>query len=103
LHDGGVHPMADLFDLQKRSWTYRAAPSDILRTSTSLPLPPKLAGVPVRPLKPTHNAAWWAAETAGFDFRGEDRINAQAFNRILWKGLMGDRPYPMARRSSKND
>jgi YVTN family beta-propeller protein len=93
LHDAGVHPMADVFDLRKREWTFSAAPSDILRTSTTLPLPPKMAGR-VLPLKPTHTAAWWAAQTKGFDFRKEDRIDAQAFNHILWLGLSGDRPYP---------
>jgi YVTN family beta-propeller protein len=102
LHDGGVHPMADVFDLHQRRWTYRAAPSDILRTSTSLPLPPQVAGVAVRALRSTHDAAWWARETAAFDFRKEDRVDAQTYNRVLWKGLMGGRPYP-ARRVAKKD
>ena len=100
LHDAGVHPMADLFDLHKRDWTFAAAPSDILRTSTTLPLPPKMAGR-VLPLKPTHSAAWWAKKTKGFDFRKEDRIDAQAFNHILWLGLSGDRPYPTFSSRSK--
>src|SRR5262249_34205693 len=100
LHDAGVRPMADVFDLHQQSWTFSAAPSDILRTSTTLPLPPKTASI--RPLKSTHTAAWWARQTAGFDFRKEDRIDPQAFNRILWKGLMGGRPYP-SRRTSKKD
>jgi YVTN family beta-propeller protein len=98
LHDGGVHPMADVFDLRQRKWSFEAAPSDILRTSTQLPLPPKVAGV--RPLRSTHEAAWWAAQTRGYDFRKEDRIDPQAFNHLLWKGLMGNRPYPVARRTS---
>jgi hypothetical protein len=24
------------------------------------------------------------------DFRGEDRLDADRYNRILWKGIMGD-------------
>ena len=28
------------------------------------------------------------------DFSAEDRINFNQYNRILWKGLMGDKPYP---------
>jgi YVTN family beta-propeller protein len=104
LHDHGVHPMGDVFDLHQKTWTYEAAPSDILRTSTQLPLPPKAKLATVRPLKSTHSARWWAAHTRGFDFRKEDRINPQAFNRILWRGLMGDQPYPVARRrTSKRD
>jgi DNA-binding beta-propeller fold protein YncE len=99
LHDGGVHPMADVFDMHQRSWTFSAAPSDILRT-TQLPLPPKPAGTAVLSLRPTHTAAWWAAHTAGFDFRKEDRVDAQAFNRVLWQGLMGNAPYPTRRASA---
>jgi hypothetical protein len=43
-----------------------------------------------------HNAAYWAAKTAKFDFRGEDRVDADAFNRIIWEGLMSG-PYPNVR------
>jgi YVTN family beta-propeller protein len=94
LHDAGVTPMADVFDLTQASWTFHAEPSDILRTSTQLPLPPKPAGTAILPLHPTHPASWWAAATAGFDFSKEDRIDAQTYNHVLWRGLMGDRPYP---------
>jgi YVTN family beta-propeller protein len=102
LHDGGVSPMADVFDLHQSSWTFAASPSDLLRTATTLPLPPKPAGSVMRDLRPTHNAAWWASATAGFDFRSEDRNDAQAFNRVLWKGLMGTRPYPTRRGHSQD-
>lgn len=100
LHDGGVQPMAEVFDLHQREWTFDAEPSDILRTSTTLPLPPKLAGR-VTPLRPTHGAAWWAERTRGYDFRREDRIDAQAFNRLLWAGLEGNRPYPVRRAAGR--
>jgi hypothetical protein len=102
LHDGGVHPMAEVFDLRQRNWSFDAAPSDILRTSTTLPLPPKPAGARVQPLRSTHPAAWWAAHTRGFDFRREDRIDPQAFNLLLWKGLKGNVPYPTRRRASRD-
>jgi hypothetical protein len=95
LHDGGAHPMAEIFDLHQRKWTFDATPSDILRTSSTLPLPPKPAGATTLPLRPTHNSAWWANHTRGFDFRSEDRVDAQTFNRLLWTGLKGDLlPYP---------
>ena len=54
------------------------------------------------PLRPRHDAAWWAAQTLGFDFRKEDLNDAQKYNRVLWKGLMGDRPYPARRARSKS-
>jgi hypothetical protein len=28
------------------------------------------------------------------DFTSEDRVDPAGFNRLLWKGLMGDKPYP---------
>jgi hypothetical protein len=28
------------------------------------------------------------------DFTSEDRLPPAEFNRILWKGMMGDTPYP---------
>jgi DNA-binding beta-propeller fold protein YncE len=97
LHDAGVPPMTDVFDLKQATWTFQAEPSDILRTSTMLPLPPKPAGMAILPLHSTHPASWWAAATAGYDFSREDRNDAQAYNHVLWRGLMGDRPYPAAR------
>jgi hypothetical protein len=30
------------------------------------------------------------------DFTEQDRVDAAVFNRILWKGMMGDKPYPAA-------
>jgi hypothetical protein len=28
------------------------------------------------------------------DFSDADRVDAAVYNRILWKGIMGNRPYP---------
>ena len=50
---------------------------------------PNAAKVP----KPTHNAAYWAEVTKGMDFSVEDRIDFNSYNHILWRGLMGDKPY----------
>lgn len=44
-----------------------------------------------------HDGQWWAKALAGFDFSREDRNNADRFNRVLWQGLMGDKPYPTVR------
>ncbi|MGA7340228.1 MAG: TonB-dependent receptor [Terracidiphilus sp.] len=48
-------------------------------------------------LQPLHNAAWWAEQTEGMDFSVEDHLDAQKYNRILWAGTMGDKPYPATR------
>ena len=48
-------------------------------------------------VKPLHDGAWWAQATKGFNFNHPDMINADVFNRILWRGIMGnDKPYPQA-------
>ncbi len=98
IHDEGVAPMADVFDLSKPAWTFAAAPSAYLY-NTQLPLPPRAAGLKVP--RPSHTAAWWAAKTKGMDFSAEDRIDSAAFNRIVWLGLKGDKPYPVVRGGGK--
>jgi len=95
LHDDGVKPMTDVFDLAQASWTFHATPSAYLYGTQLAPLlPPQPVAFNVP--KSTHAAAWWAQQTRGMDFSAEDRIDADAFNRILWKGLKGDLPYPSA-------
>jgi len=77
-------------------WTYSANPAQILY-STTLPLPNaeniNKATLP----KTTHDAAWWAAKTKGMDFSKEDLNDPATFNRIIWKGMMGNKPYPTTR------
>jgi len=99
VHDAGVPPMANAFDITKSDWTYSAVPAPILLTST-LPIMAKPIAANGHALalpRPTHDAAWWEAKTRGFDFSVEDRIDSEKFNRILWEGLMGDKPYPTTR------
>ena len=45
-------------------------------------------------MKSTHDVAYWDAATRGFDFSDANRVPPALFNRVLWRGLMGDRPYP---------
>jgi hypothetical protein len=42
----------------------------------------------------TRDAAYWAKVTAGFDFSDADRVPPERLNQLLWKGLMGNRPFP---------
>jgi hypothetical protein len=90
LNDSSANPMTGVFDLQQKDWSYKAVASDLL-TATQLPIP-KQSGRPTP--RPTHDAAFWAAATRGMDFSVEDRVDPLAFNRILWEGLMGSKPYP---------
>ena len=82
--------MADVFDTNLKPWTYSAVPAAMLYNS-QLPLPARpQSDLP----RPTHDAAYWAAATKGMDFSVEDRLDPLIFNQILWRGLMGPKPYP---------
>jgi DNA-binding beta-propeller fold protein YncE len=100
LHDAGARPMIKIFDPTKKNWTYTAAPSRLL-LGTQLPF--GLVQPDVRHAdaadapKPLHDAAWWAERTKGFDFTDADRNDPAIFNRVLWEGTMGGKPYPTAR------
>ena len=92
LNDAVANPMSDIFDtVPNREWTFTATPASILYC-TNLPLPQ-----PAQPCNnPTPDANYWARVTKGMDFTDADRVDGGVFNRILWKGLMGDKPYPAA-------
>jgi DNA-binding beta-propeller fold protein YncE len=93
LNDALARPMADIFNTTPSPWSFTATPAAILYPpNTQLPLPPKAAGLVVPRL--AHNAKYWARVTKGMDFTSEDRFDFAHYNRILWKGLMGDKLYP---------
>ncbi len=93
LYDAYQRPMSDIFDLTLKSWSYDATPSAALK-DTKLPLAMIRGDAGGERLASTHDAAWWAAATQGYDWSAEDKNDAGAFNRVLWSGLAGDRPYP---------
>ncbi len=98
LNDGNTLPMADAFDLEQKTWTYNAVPSAYL-AQTTLPIP-KTAfdqAALLNPPKPLHSAAWWAKHTKGMDFSVEDHLDTEKYNRILWTGTIGNKPYPSTR------
>jgi hypothetical protein len=92
LFDATQGPMTDVFDMGKAGWTYKATPSVLLKT-TKLPIP--ATEFKEGALRPTHNARYWAAVTRGMDFSVEDKVDAVAYNKILWRGLMPKKPYPV--------
>jgi YVTN family beta-propeller protein len=90
-------PMTDVFDIRGSNvWTFTAEASAILQTTEVAPLIAAL-GVPYNQaerLTPQHSAEYWAKLTEGLDFSEADRVPPAMFNRLLWKGLMGVKPYP---------
>ncbi len=96
IFDAHAGPMADVFDLGQKNWSFTAVASSLLR-GTALPIP---ADTPFGPTASVaHGPEWWAAHTAGFNFSGADRANAAAYNQVLWSGLMGGTPYRSGRES----
>jgi len=100
LNDALAAPMSDVFDASSLltdlltgtppPWNFKATPSAYLY-STQLTLPPR----PSRHLpRSKHDAKYWARVTRGMDFTDADRVDPAEFNRVLWKGLMGNTPYP---------
>ena len=96
LNTATSRPMTSVFDLNQKDWLFEAKPSAVLAT-TKLPLAAAVrAAISGGAVSSEHDSAYWARATQGMDFRGEDRIDADKFNRILWRGLKGT-PYPEAR------
>jgi YVTN family beta-propeller protein len=91
LNDATARSMADVFDIHEPDWSYTATPSALLY-NTQLPLPPKAAGLRIP--KQRHDVNYWAKVTKGLDFSKEDLVDEDQYNRILWKGIMGRKPYP---------
>src|SRR5262249_34969851 len=98
LNTAFQRPMADVFDIRSSGkWTYAAEASTVLAT-TSLALAQGDHGVRFAAgptIAPQHDAAYWDAVTAGFDFSEADQVPPAQFNRVLWTGLMADKPYPV--------
>jgi DNA-binding beta-propeller fold protein YncE len=97
LNTAFQRPMADVFDINSpAAWSYSAEASTVLQGTAVAQGP---SGVSVRyaqgkVVRPKHDAGYWAKVTAGFDFSDADRVPPAKFNRVLWNGLMGGKPYP---------
>ena len=103
LTDGLAQPMSDLFEFTPAAarWSYDAQVPAVLRT-TALPIPaPTSATASNTPrnnnrdyARPRHSPQYWQRVMQGQNFAIEDALDTDSFNRALWRGLMGQRPYP---------
>src|SRR5262249_53536736 len=110
LNTAFQRPMADIFDTRSSGkWTFDAEASTMLATTTLVSTSSwkdtgiRFAKGPM--VVPSHDAAYWDRVTAGFDFSVADQVPPAQFNRVLWAGLMGEKPYPTlrGRLSAKKD
>ncbi len=107
LYAAATSPMRAIFDLNQTGWTYQPIVPGLLRTS-QLPLPPATAenSLPASKrvlafARDKHPASYWQKKLGDMDYDEEDKLDTPRFNHELWKGLMGNRPYPK-QRSGKN-
>ena len=98
LNTAFQRPMVDVFDVRSSgAWSYVAEASTVL-AGTAVARAPGGLGAPLAKgpmVKPKHSASYWAKVTAGLDFSDADRVPPGRFNRIVWRGLKGGKPYPM--------
>ncbi len=104
LHDATARPMSDVFDPGQADWTYTATPSMLLTTQTTLPITATASAVQhaaleqrIGPAGLVRPASYWARHMKGFTFTDADQNDENAFNRVVWQGLMPNRPYPTVR------
>jgi DNA-binding beta-propeller fold protein YncE len=104
LYDGTSEPMASVFDLGQKDWTFVSKVPEVLRT-TQLPLPERTAENTLPRTranqayaKPRRNAKYWTKAMSAQNFDKEDDLNEVDYNRELWIGLKGKGvPYPAVR------
>lgn len=99
LNDANAVPMSDVFITEPNLQPYTAIiPGILCEPPVDPTLVPECNNPGVRKtaaVKPLHDGAWWAQATRGFNFSHADMIDSERFNRILWRGIMGDdKPYP---------
>ena len=103
LNTAYQRPMTDVFDIGSTGyWNFTPRLSTYVKqaninlSSLSPDGTIQFAEGPANPI-PTHDAAWWDAQTRGYDWTSEDRIPAALFNRVIWAGMKGNVAYPGVR------
>lgn len=97
LNTAFQRPMADVFDIgSSGAWNYTAVAATVLKTTTlNVARGPQAVQYAEGPdLKPKRNAAYWDRVTAGFNFAEADAVPTAKFHQVVWKGLMGNKPFP---------
>jgi YVTN family beta-propeller protein len=102
INDANAQPMADVFTRRPDFTPYKAIVPGILCKppvdSTLVPACQDPSATITAAVTPKHNSQWWANATKGFNFKVEDKVDPEAFNRVLWAGIKGeDVPYPTGR------
>ena len=102
INDANTQPMSDAFTKNPDFTPYTAiVPGNLCQAPVDTNLVPacldpdvvKTTAMPI-----LRDKQWWAQATKDFYFDVEDKLDSEAFNRVLWAGIKGDDvPYPTAR------
>jgi len=100
IYDALAAPMSDVFDttLDPSTFKYTATSSGALSGTTALSQR-DLGKINeyYAALRTGHDAAYWERVMKGQNFAREDDLDVDKFNRAMWVGLMGSKPYPTTR------
>jgi YVTN family beta-propeller protein len=98
MNDANSDPMGEVFTTKPDLTPYVAVlPGSLCQAPVATDLIPECqqALVPrTRPLQSLHDGKWWADVTRKFNFKRPDDLDSAGFNRVLWRGIMGEKPYP---------
>lgn len=107
MNDSNSDPMSDVFTTKPDFTPYLAVlPGSLCQGPVHPDLVPEChqASVPRTPsVQSLHDGAWWAKATRNFNFKRPDAVDSAAFNRVLWRGMMGNKPYPTLRSRRDDD
>lgn len=107
MNDANSDPMSEAFTTKPDLTPYTAVlPGSLCQPPVASDLIPECqqASIPRTPsLKSLHDGKWWADATSTFSFRRPDDLDSAAFNRVLWRGVMGEKPYPVRRKTVDED
>ena len=97
LYSAAAAPMSAVFDPTQKSWTYTALVPALLRSS-QVPLPQvREQGKATAKVRDRRSASYWQKKLGDMDYSEEDKVDTVRFNLELWKGMMGNKPYPTER------
>ena len=91
LSDSSAKAMTDVFDISLKPWTYTAIPPDDAVQHSAAVTPRQTAS---RGAAAHARRCLLGSGDQGMDFSVEDRLDPVVFNQVLWRGLMGSKPYP---------
>jgi YVTN family beta-propeller protein len=100
FNDANTPPMDDAFTKTPNLTPYSViVPGDLCQPPVNPQLVPSCQSSAKKSgtIRARHNGAWWQSHTRNLSFDGPDRNDALAYDKLLWHGLVGDRPYPSAR------